>query len=91
MAAAEAAGTTINTNRVGSMLTVFFTNRRVRDWDGAATCDTAAFGRYFRGMLAQGIYLPCSQFEAAFVAACHGDAEIDRTLACARRAFREAA
>ena len=91
MAAAEAAGTTITTNRVGSMLTVFFTDRRVRDWDGAATCDTAAFGRYFRGMLAQGIYLPCSQFEAAFVAACHGDAEIDRTLDCARRAFREAA
>lgn len=91
MAAAEASGVTITSNRVGSMLTIFFTDRKVVDWDGAATCDTAAFGRYFRSMLAQGIYLPCSQYEAAFVASCHGDAEIDQAIECAGRAFREAA
>jgi glutamate-1-semialdehyde 2,1-aminomutase len=90
MAAAEAAGLKITSNRVGSMLTFFFTNKQVWDWDGASTCDTDAFGRYFRSMLAQGIYLPCSQYEAAFVAACHGDAEIDRAIECAGLAFREA-
>ena len=89
-AAAKAAGLAISSNRVGSMLTIFFAEKQVWDWDGASACDTAAFGRYFRAMLAQGIYLPCSQFEAAFVAACHGDAEIDRTIDCARRAFLEA-
>ena len=90
MAAAEAAGLKITSNRVGSMLTFFFTNKQVWNWDGASTCDTDAFGRYFRSMLAQGIYLPCSQYEAAFVAACHGDAEIDRAIECAGLAFREA-
>ncbi len=90
MAAAEAAGVTLTSNRVGSMLTFFFTKQQVWDWDGASTCDTDAFGRYFRAMLTQGIYLPCSQYEAAFVASCHGDAEIDRAIECAGRAFRKA-
>ena len=73
------------------MLTFFFTDQNVRDWDGAATCDTTAFARYFRAMLSRGIYLPCSQFEAAFVAACHGSAEIDRTIEAAAKTFREMA
>lgn len=88
MAAAEEAGLTLTSNRVGSMLTFFFTDRMVRNWDDAATCNTEAFGRYFREMLARGIYLPCSQYEALFVAACHRDQEVDRAIEGARRAFR---
>ena len=88
MAAAEEAGLALTSNRVGSMLTFFFTDRTVRNWEDAATCDTEAFGRYFREMLARGIYLPCSQYEALFVASCHNDQEIDRTIESARQAFR---
>ena len=87
--AAQEAGVTLTSNRVGSMLTFFFTDRQVRDWDGAASCDTALFGRYFRAMLARGIYLPCSQYEAAFVASCHGDSEVARITAAASEVFHE--
>ncbi len=85
--AAVAAGIAVNSNRVGAMLTVFFTSGRVTCWREAATCDTAAFARFFREMLARGIYLPCSQYEAMFVSDRHGKAEIDRTVKCAAAAF----
>jgi glutamate-1-semialdehyde 2,1-aminomutase len=76
--------------RVGSMFTLFFTERgEVRDWSDAATCDTKRFGRFHERMLAQGIYLPPSQFEAAFISGAHGDDELARTLAAAREALRE--
>lgn len=88
LAAARDAGLTITSNRVGSMLTFFFTDREVRNWDDAATCDTGAFGRYFRAMLQRGIYLPCSQYEALFVASCHGEEEIDLAVNAADEAFR---
>ena len=87
VAAADAAGVTLTSNRVGSMLTFFFTDREVRNWDDAATCDTEAFGRFFREMLARGVYLPCSQYEALFVGACHGEREIDQTVDRAVEAF----
>ena len=64
MEAAARAGIALTSNRVGSMLTFFFSSQVIRDWGGAAACDTEAFGRYFREMLAHGIYLPCSQYEA---------------------------
>ncbi|MCY4188143.1 MAG: glutamate-1-semialdehyde 2,1-aminomutase [Bryobacterales bacterium] len=89
--AAESAGVKLSSNRVGSMLTFFFTDRAVHDWSDAASCETELFGRYFRSMLARGIYLPCSQFEALFVAACHGDAEIDFTINAAALALAEIA
>jgi glutamate-1-semialdehyde 2,1-aminomutase len=74
--------------RVGSMFTLFFTDRdAIRSWDDAKGCDTARFGRFHAEMLARGIYLPPSQFEAAFVSAAHGDDEIERTLAAAREAL----
>ena len=85
--AADAAGVEITSNRVGAMLTFFFTGRKVRCWEDAATCDTGAFARYFREMLGRGIYLPCSQYEALFVATSHGDGDIDRAVACAADAF----
>lgn len=90
MEAAVSAGVAVTSNRVGSMLTFFFTDREVRSWDEAATCDTEAFGAYFREMLARGIYLPCSQYEALFVSASHSAVEIDRTVDCAAAALRSA-
>lgn len=53
--------------QLGSMLTIFFTDREVRCWDDASTCDTAAFGRFFHGMLEAGAHLPPAQFESWFL------------------------
>lgn len=87
MSAAAAEGVKLTSNRVGSMVTFFFTDREVYDWDGAASCDTELFGRYFREMLVRGVYLPCSQFEAVFVANRHGEAEIDLAIEAAANVF----
>ena len=82
--AMEAAGLPHQMARVGSMMTLFFNQESVRDWDSASRCDTARFARYFWGMLERGIYLPCSQFEALFVSAAHSEADVDATIAAAR-------
>jgi glutamate-1-semialdehyde 2,1-aminomutase len=74
--------------RVGSMLTLFFHDGPVRDYDDARRGDTRRFGRFFWEMLARGIYLPCSQFEAAFVSAAHTEDDIDRTIEAARESLR---
>jgi len=87
--AAAAAGVPHQVQRVGSMLTLFFADRPVTDYDTAKTSDTAKFARFFWGMLDRGAYLPCSQFEAAFVSAAHTEADIDRTVAAAREALAE--
>jgi glutamate-1-semialdehyde 2,1-aminomutase len=86
-AAAKDAGVTLCHNRIGSMFTWFFTEGPVTDWDSAAKCDTEAFGRFFRAMLEGGIYLPPSQFEAAFVGAAHTERDVQQTVAAAKRAF----
>ena len=87
--AAEAAraGIPLTTNRVGAMGTWFFTSGPVTNYDEAAKSDTAAFGRFHRAMLDRGMWLPPSQFEAAFVGTAHGEAEIEATIAAAREAF----
>jgi len=85
--AAKKSGVTLRANRVGSMFTWFFTEFEVKEWDSAAKCDTARFGKWHRAMLERGIYLPPSQFEAAFMSAAHGDAEIAATIAAANAAF----
>jgi glutamate-1-semialdehyde 2,1-aminomutase len=77
----------ITTNRVGSMFTWFFTGEAVTDYDSAATSDTAAFGRFHRRMLEAGVWLPPSQFEAAFVSAAHGPAEVEKVLDAAYEAL----
>jgi glutamate-1-semialdehyde 2,1-aminomutase len=74
-------------NRVGSMFTVFFTDRPVTDWESAKSSDTARFGRFFRAMLERGVYLAPSQFEAAFLSAAHTADDIRQTIAAAREAF----
>jgi glutamate-1-semialdehyde 2,1-aminomutase len=74
-------------NRVGSMFTWFFAEGPVTDWTSAAKSDTEAFGRFFRAMLDNGIYLPPSQFEAAFISAAHTERDVQRTIAAAKNAF----
>jgi glutamate-1-semialdehyde 2,1-aminomutase len=74
--------------RVGSMLTLFFHNGPIDNYEQAKQSDTRLFARFFWEMLARGIYLPCSQFEAAFVSAAHTEADIDQTIAAAGEAMR---
>ena len=86
-AAAKGAGVKLCFNRVGSMFTWFFTEGPVTDWESAAKADTAAFGKFFRGMLDAGVYLPPSQFEAAFLGAAHSEEDVQKTIEAARKAF----
>ncbi|MBV9342876.1 MAG: glutamate-1-semialdehyde 2,1-aminomutase [Acidobacteria bacterium] len=86
-AAAKDAGVRLSFNRVGSMFTWFFNSDPVANWSSAAKSDTAAFGRYFRAMLDAGIYLPPSQFEAAFLTTAHSKEDIETTLRAARASF----
>ncbi|MGD8396055.1 MAG: glutamate-1-semialdehyde 2,1-aminomutase [Candidatus Eiseniibacteriota bacterium] len=74
-------------NRIGSLSCMYFTDTPVVDWPSAARSDTERFGRYFRAMLEEGVYLAPSQFEAAFISAAHTDADIDRTIEAAGRAL----
>jgi glutamate-1-semialdehyde 2,1-aminomutase len=85
--AAKEAGVNLTANRVGSMFTWFFTGKKVTDWDSAASCDTEVFGRFFRAMMESGIYLPPSQFEAAFLSAAHTKDDVQESIAAAREAF----
>jgi glutamate-1-semialdehyde 2,1-aminomutase len=87
-AAAKDAGYPLYSTRVGSMVCAFFTKGEVQDWDTAALCDTQAFAKYFRSMLEQGIYLAPSQFETGFVSIAHEQADLEKTIAAARKAFK---
>ena len=86
-AAAKEAGVAMTANRVGSMFTFFFTDKQVTDWESAATCDTAKFGRFHGALLDAGVWLPPSQFEAAFLSIAHTQGDIDDTIAAAREAL----
>ena len=87
-AEAATAGIPLTLNRVGSMWTWFFTPGPVNNYGDAANSDTAAFGRFHRAMLDQGVWLPPSQFEAAFLGTAHGEEEVTATIAAARVAFQ---
>ena len=88
---AARAGIPLTTNRVGAMWTWFFTDSPVTNYEQAAKSDTAAFGRFHRAMLEQGIWLPPSQFEAVFLSTAHSDADIEATISAAgaRKAIRQ--
>ncbi len=86
--AAREAGVPIRQTRVGTMFATFFTETPPRDWNTVKTCDTARFGRFFSTMLAEGVYLAPSQFEAGFISTAHDDDALARTLEAARKAFR---
>jgi glutamate-1-semialdehyde 2,1-aminomutase len=77
----------VQINRVGSMFTVFFTSTPVSDFATAKTSDTARYGKFFRSLLEQGIYLAPSQFEACFVSLAHSIKDVNATIRAARAAF----
>lgn len=74
-------------NRVGSMITVFFTETPVTDFESASTTDSARFSRWFHTLLSHGIYWPASPFEAAFLSYAHSEADIEEMIAAAERGF----
>jgi glutamate-1-semialdehyde 2,1-aminomutase len=86
-AAAREVGVPHRLNRVGSMWTLFFTGEPVTDYTSAKTADTARFGKFFWAMMDRGVYLPCSQFEAAFTSVLHTEKLIAQTVEAARSAL----
>jgi glutamate-1-semialdehyde 2,1-aminomutase len=89
--AARRAGVPVTLNRVGSMMTLFFTDGPVTDCATANRSDTARYAAFFRGMLDRSVYLPPAQFEAFFVSTAHSFADIGRTVRAAHQVFRELA
>jgi glutamate-1-semialdehyde 2,1-aminomutase len=85
--AAQETETPVRVNRAGSMLTVFFTAEPVIDFASARRSDTERYAAFFRQMLARGIFLPPSQFEAMFVSLAHSDDEIRQTIEAARESL----
>jgi glutamate-1-semialdehyde 2,1-aminomutase len=81
-------GISVTANRVGSMSTIFFTSTNVVDYQTALSADTKKFSVYFKEMLAQGVYLAPSQFEAGFVSIAHSDDDLERTISASERALR---
>jgi len=86
--AARAAGVPLQVNAFGSIVTPFFTSQPVRDYQSALTADTRAYGTFFRGMLARGVYPPPSQFEAWFLSGAHTEKDVDKTVKAAHAAMR---
>ena len=87
--AAREAGVPLQVNAFGSLLTPFFTNAAVRDYESAVRSNTAAYATFFNAMLARGIYPPPSQFEAWFLSAAHTDRDIAKTIAAARSSMKD--
>ena len=80
-------GYPLTQNRVGSMFTLFFSAKKVVDYQTALQSDTQRFARYFNEMLARGVYLAPSQYEAAFISTAHSDEEIEKTLHAAQESL----
>jgi glutamate-1-semialdehyde 2,1-aminomutase len=89
--AAREAGVPLQVNAFGSLVTPFFTESPVRDYQSALAANTTAYATFFRGMLARGIYPPPSQFEAWFLSAAHSDRDVKKTVAAAMGAMKEVA
>ncbi|MFO0965622.1 MAG: glutamate-1-semialdehyde 2,1-aminomutase [Gemmataceae bacterium] len=85
--ACQQAGVPHRVQRVGSMWTLFFTDTVITDYDTAKKADTAKFARFFWEMIDRGVYLPCSQFEAAFLSAAHTEKHVEETIAAARQSL----
>jgi glutamate-1-semialdehyde 2,1-aminomutase len=82
------AGVAVTVQRVGTMLTPFFTSTSVRDFATARATDRAGYNAFFHAMLDAGVYLPPSAFEAAFTSAVHGEAELGAIEAALASAWR---
>jgi glutamate-1-semialdehyde 2,1-aminomutase len=89
--AARESGVDITSARVGSMFTWFFRTGNIYNYEDAAKSDTTKFAQFHSGMLDRGIYLPPSQFEAAFLSTAHATAEIEQTFNAARSTFESIA
>jgi glutamate-1-semialdehyde 2,1-aminomutase len=89
--AARRPGVALQVNSFGSLLTPFFTDRPVRDYQSATSSDTRRYARFFKGMLERGIYGPPSQFEAWFLSAAHTKKDVERTIAAAYGAMKDVA
>ena len=87
----EAEGLQYTINQVGSMFTLFFTDKPVVDFDSAKTSDTKRFASYFQSMLHQGVYLAPSQFEAMFISTAINDPIIDQILQASKKALKNVA
>ena len=86
--AAKQAGIPIQQTRVGTMFTTFFSETQPVDWNTVKVADKAQFGKFFQKMLANGVYLAPSQFEAGFISILHTDTVIDKTLESITEVFR---
>tara|TARA_B100001250_G_scaffold144251_1_gene123507 strand:- start:732 stop:2018 length:1287 start_codon:yes stop_codon:yes gene_type:complete len=86
--AAKAAGVEVQLHRIGSMLCCYFTNSPVRNMAEAMQSDRDKFGKYFHGMLEEGVYIAPSQFEAGFVSAAHDEAAIEKTVEAAGKVMK---
>ncbi|HVG72939.1 MAG TPA: glutamate-1-semialdehyde 2,1-aminomutase [Vicinamibacterales bacterium] len=87
--AAREANVALQVNAFGSLVTPFFTDAPVRDYDSALHANTGAYATFFTGMIARGVYPPPSQFEAWFLSAAHTDRDVTKTIAAARGAMKE--
>ncbi|MEM5769307.1 MAG: aspartate aminotransferase family protein, partial [Bacillota bacterium] len=88
-AVSAAEGVKLWINQVGSMFTMFFTGTKVLDYETAKSCDTVKYEVFFRTMLAEGVYLAPSQFEAAFLSLSHTERDFEATVAAAAKAFKK--
>jgi glutamate-1-semialdehyde 2,1-aminomutase len=89
--AGAGAGVAVQVPWTCGLVTVFFSAEPVRDYDGARAADAGSFTRFHAAMLARGVYLPPSPFEAWFPSLAHDDADVDATVAAAAEAFQEVA
>jgi glutamate-1-semialdehyde 2,1-aminomutase len=89
--AARAAGVPLQVNAFGSLVTPFFTSSPVRDFESAMLADAAMYGRFFREMLARGVYPPPSQFEAWFLSGAHTERDVEKTVRAAYAALKAVA
>jgi len=87
--AIKLSGRNFQLNRIGSMMTLFFTEEPVTDYKTAVKSDTKLYGRYFHEMLNRGIYLPPAQFEAMFVSTAHSKEDLDKTIAANFEALKK--
>ena len=86
--AAQKTGIPITQTRVGTMFCTFFSEKTPTDWSSVKTADTNRFGKFFRSMLENGVYLAPSQFEAGFISTAHHDEAVNHTIEAAKFAFR---
>jgi glutamate-1-semialdehyde 2,1-aminomutase len=87
--AASEKNVALHISRSASLLTAFFTSKPVVDYESARQADTTLFGRFFQHLLAEGIYWPPSQFEAAFVSLAHSDEDIQATIGAIKKALSQ--